>query len=110
MRSLCQKSVYRPSQDRTWIARLYLLGVTIAATIKKAASGQVPHIMDADNDADCERQRLQPLRNVEPIGHRVKMHHIHSFQLLTSRRTQQPPRSVPRLSGKGNIRSANNTI
>ena len=51
MRSLCQKSVCRPSQNRTWIARLYLPDVPIASTIKEAASSHVPHIVDADHDA-----------------------------------------------------------
>src|SRR5207249_9065796 len=49
MRSLRQKSTCRPSQDWTWIARLCLVGVTIAATIEKAASGRVPHVVDADH-------------------------------------------------------------
>ena len=59
-----------------------LTGVTIASTIKKAASSQMPHVVDADNDADSARQRLQPTGNVEPVGHGVQVHHINSFQLL----------------------------
>ena len=86
MCSLCQQSVCRPSQDRAWIARLCLVGVPIASAIEKAASGHVPHIVDADNDAHSSRQRRQPTGNVEPIGHRVKMHHIHSCQILGRRR------------------------
>ena len=98
MRSPCQKSVCRPYQDRAWIASFHLPGVPIAATIKKAASGHVPHIVDTDHDADSARQCLHQLRNVEPIGHRVKMHHIHSFQIRGRWRRQQSQRSVPRFS------------
>src|SRR5207247_8084336 len=102
MRSLCQKSVCRPSQDRTWIARLYMLGVPIASTIKEAASSHMPHVVYADHDAHSARQRLQPPGNVEPVGHRVQMHHIHSFQILGGRLTQESPGSVPWLGGQGN--------
>src|SRR6266498_2128040 len=78
MRSVCQESVCRPSQDRTWIARVCLVGVAIASTIKKAAAGHVPHIVDADHDTHSARQRLEPTRNVEPVGYRVQMDHVHS--------------------------------
>src|SRR6266705_4671638 len=51
MRSRCQEPVCRPSQDGTGIARVCLVGVTIASTIPKAAAGHVPHIVEADDDA-----------------------------------------------------------
>ena len=75
-----------------------MVGVAIAATIKKAASGHVPHIVDADNDGHCARQRLQPTGNVEPVGHRVQMDNVNIFQFLACRRWQKPASPMPRLA------------
>ena len=110
MRTLCQNSICRPFQDRTEIATMCLVGIAIASTIKEAASGHMPHIVDADNDTNSARQRLQPMRNVKPVGYRVQMDHVDSIQLLRRRWNRQPPRPVPRLSGQGNIRPANHAI
>src|SRR5262249_48816787 len=78
MLSLCQNSTCRPSQDRTEIATMWLLGIAIAPMIKEAASGHMPHIVDADNDTNSARQHLQPMRNVKPVGYRVQMDHVNS--------------------------------
>jgi hypothetical protein len=72
----CKKSVRRPSQDWAWRAGMT---VKIATAIKKAAASHMPHIVHTDDYTDAGWQCFQPTWNVKPIGHCVKVHHIHSF-------------------------------
>src|SRR4030095_7526483 len=64
--SICQQSVCRPPQDRTRVARADLARVFIASTVKKAAPGDVPHVVNTDDDTHSPWQHLQPTRYVEP--------------------------------------------
>src|SRR5205085_667929 len=82
MRSVCQQSLRRPPQDRTRITRIDVAGVSVAATVKKAASGDVPHVVNADHNTYSSWQRLQPMRNIKPVSHRVKVHHLNLIQLF----------------------------
>src|SRR5206468_4655237 len=88
VRSFCQQSVCGPSQDGTWITRIRLVGVAVASAIKKATSGHMPHVVNTDHDTHSAGQRLQPMRNVKPVSHCVKVHDVNLVQLLGSRRRQ----------------------
>ena len=98
MRSLCHESVCRPSQDRTGIASMSLVGVAIAATIKETAAGDVPHVVQTNNNTYVSWQAFQPCWNIKPIRYSMQMYNINVCQLFRTRRQQQSPGPMPRLA------------
>ena len=87
-----------------------LVGVAIAATIKEAAAGHVPHVVQTDNNTYVSWQAFQPCWNIKPIRDSMQMYNINVCQLFRTRRQQQSPGPMPRLARQRHGCPANQPI